>query len=349
MTPTTPATDEIRVPERPDIPGLRFRHFRGEADYAGMAAANRAVRAASGSLDYVSEEGIARQYLNLVNSDLQDDLLIVELDGAIVGYARVEWRDAVDGHRYLQTICLLDPAQRRRGIGGAMLAWQERRLAAIAAALPADRDAVMRAWTRDADTGAGVLFDARGWTREGRGYEMIRPTLEDIPVVPLPEGFDVRPVPLEEHRRVWDASAEAFRDERGESDWSEQDWERDAADPHRDPSLWAVAYAGDDVASGVYGRIDPEENAHHGTRQGYIAGVWTRLPYRRRGLARALLARVLVLLRDRGMTSAYLGVDGLNPNQAVTLYESLGFAIHTSETDWSKPLPTRTPAAGETP
>ena len=38
------------------------------------------------------------------------------------------------------------------------------------------------------------------------------------------------------------------------------------------------------------------------------------------------------------MTSAYLGVDGLNPNQAVNLYESLGFEVHTSETDWTKPI-----------
>ena len=41
------------------------------------------------------------------------------------------------------------------------------------------------------------------------------------------------------------------------------------------------------------------------------------------------------------MTSAYLGVDGLNPNQAMTLYEGLGFAIRASETDWTKPLPTQ--------
>ena len=98
----------------------------------------------------------------------------------------------------------------------------------------------------------------------------------------------------------------------------------------------------------MYGRIDPEENAHHGVLQGYIDGVWTRKAYRRRGLARALLAQVLGLLRERGMTSAYLGVDGLNPNQAMTLYESLGFEIRTSETDWTKPLPTRAAASEET-
>ena len=61
----------------------------------------------------------------------------------------------------------------------------------------------------------------------------------------------------------------------------------------------------------------PRRTPTTASSRGYIAGVWTRRPYRRRGLARALLARVLVLLRERGMTSAYLGVDGLNPNQAV--------------------------------
>jgi len=335
---TTMRTDEITVPGRPPVPGLRFRHFAGPSDFAGMAAANQAVRDANHSLEFVGEEDMARRYAHLVNSDLRDDLLIVEIDGAIVGYARVEWRDATDGPRYVNTVCLLAPSARRRGIGGAMLAWQEERATTLVATLPADRPSILRAWTWDTEPGAGLMFESRGWTREGRGYEMIRPTLEDIPEPPLPDGFEIRHVSPDVARRVWEAAAEAFQDERGEGEWSEGDYDAWMADPLRDPDLWAVAWAGDDVAGGVYGRIDPDENAHHGVLRGYIAGVWTRRPYRRRGLARALLARVLVLLRERGMTSAYLGVDGLNPNQAVDLYASLGFEIHTSETDWSKPL-----------
>jgi mycothiol synthase len=332
-------TDEIHLPERPDIAGLRFRHFRGAPDYPGMAAANQAFRDANAQLDVVSVEGMARLYGNLVNSDLHDDLLIVESADTIVGYARVEWRDGTDGNRYLQSICLLDPAQRRRGIGTAMLAWQERRMIEIAATLPDDRPSVMRAWTADRDVGARVLLERRGWVLEGRGYEMVRPTLDAIPEIPLPDGFEVRQVRSRDERPIWDAAAEAFRDERGEGEWGEGDWEQAVADPYRDPTLWAIAWSGDEIAGGVQGRIDPEENAHLGARQGYIAGVWTRRPFRRRGLARALLARVLAQLRDRGMTSAYLGVDGLNPNRALDLYEALGFVIHTSEADWSKPVP----------
>ena len=220
-----------------------------------------------------------------------------------------------------------------------MLAWGEARLARVAARIPDDRPGLMRAWNWDSDVGAARLLEQSGWTREGRGYEMVRPTLDDIPAVPLPSGFEIRSVVDDiEDRRVWDAEVEAFRDHRAESEVTEEDWAARREDPHREPALWAIAYHGDEIAAGVMGRIDPEENAHHGLLQGYIDSVWTRKPYRRRGLARALLAQVLLLLRERGMTSAYLGVDGINPNQAVDLYESLGFEIRTSETDWTKPL-----------
>ena len=39
------------------------------------------------------------------------------------------------------------------------------------------------------------------------------------------------------------------------------------------------------------------------------------------------------------MTSAYLGVDGLNPNQAMDLYTGLDFAVASTSYDWTKPLP----------
>ena len=52
--------------------------------------------------------------------------------------------------------------------------------------------------------------------------------------------------------------------------------------------------------------------------------------------ARALISRSLVLLRDRGMTSAQLGVDAENPNAALHLYESSGFRVDHSGSAWRK-------------
>jgi ribosomal protein S18 acetylase RimI-like enzyme len=49
-----------------------------------------------------------------------------------------------------------------------------------------------------------------------------------------------------------------------------------------------------------------------------------RRPWRRRGIASALLADSLSALRDRGLAEAALGVDAENP-RALALYEGLGF------------------------
>jgi ribosomal protein S18 acetylase RimI-like enzyme len=64
--------------------------------------------------------------------------------------------------------------------------------------------------------------------------------------------------------------------------------------------------------------------------------VFTRRPWRRRGLATALIARSLVVLRERGMTSAALGVDAANASGALGLYEGLGFAVDTRASAWRK-------------
>jgi ribosomal protein S18 acetylase RimI-like enzyme len=50
------------------------------------------------------------------------------------------------------------------------------------------------------------------------------------------------------------------------------------------------------------------------------------------------VAESLLRLRERGMTSAMLGVDGANPNQAMTLYEDVGFEIAATELEWRRPF-----------
>ena len=49
-----------------------------------------------------------------------------------------------------------------------------------------------------------------------------------------------------------------------------------------------------------------------------------------------LIAESLRVLRDRGMTSAALGVDADNPSGALGLYEGLGFAVDLRATAWRR-------------
>jgi GNAT superfamily N-acetyltransferase len=105
-----------------------------------------------------------------------------------------------------------------------------------------------------------------------------------------------------------------------------------------------VAFDGREVAAGVQGAISTEENEVRGYRRGWTEPIFTRRPWRRRGLASACLGRTLVALRDRGMTSAQLGVDSENPNDAGSLYRRHRFEPVHAETEWHKPL--TTPATG---
>ena len=112
-----------------------------------------------------------------------------------------------------------------------------------------------------------------------------------------------------------------------------------AGQPERtDLSIWVIAFDGDEVAGGILNAIDADQNAALGLQRGWLGGVFTRRAWRRRGLATALIAESLRLLRDRGMTSAGLGVDADNPSGALGLYEGLGFAVDSRSTAWRRPF-----------
>ena len=72
--------DEVRVPDRPAVAGLVFRHFRQPDDYPGMAGANQRTRDAAGVEELASAEGMARNYAAFINWDPHDDTVVVERD-----------------------------------------------------------------------------------------------------------------------------------------------------------------------------------------------------------------------------------------------------------------------------
>jgi ribosomal protein S18 acetylase RimI-like enzyme len=160
--------------------------------------------------------------------------------------------------------------------------------------------------------------------------------MADIPDVELPEGLALRPIDRSLAKQVWDADVEAFADHWGGFDGSDAHLARWLANPNTDLSLWVVAFDGDEVAGGIINSIDRQQNEALGIQRGWLNSVFTRRPWRRRGLATALIAHSLRALRDRGMTSAALGVDADNPSGALGLYEGLGFEVDTRSNAWRK-------------
>ena len=99
-----------------------------------------------------------------------------------------------------------------------------------------------------------------------------------------------------------------------------------------------VAWDGDEIAGAVVNTISEHENRELNRARGLLDSVFVRRPWRSRGLAAALVARSLVVLRERGMTSAWLGVDADNPTGALRLYEKAGFGVHLRSTAYRKPM-----------
>jgi ribosomal protein S18 acetylase RimI-like enzyme len=321
------------------IAGLAFRHFRGEADLPGMLGVYEAAHAADGIEEVTTLEQLRLNYANLVNCDPERDITIVEVDGEIVAYARVFWQDLVDGGRTYECFGFVHPDWRRRGIGGALLRRNESLLREIAAM----HEGVTPMWFSsegiDRDAGNTALLRGAGYQPVRYFHEMVVPTLELITAPPMPEGIELRPVARGEYRAIWEAESEAFRDHWGEAEWTDADWRRFEADPdNADPRFWRVGWDGDEVAGVVTTIVPAEENERHGRKRVYVSGVSVRRPWRRRGLARALLASSLVGAREAGFTSASLGVDTDSPTGATDLYRSLGFEPEQTFVAWRKPL-----------
>ena len=167
---------------------------------------------------------------------------------------------------------------------------------------------------------------------------MVRPLDAPIPDRSLPDGLELRPVTEKAARAVLAADAEAFQDHWGAHETTEEDVRRILGDPDNDLSLWIVAWAGDDVVGSVIGRIYPSDNAASGVRKAWLDRVSVRRPWRRQGVASALIVAALRELRARDMELAALGVDSDNPTGALGVYERLGFRRDRRSAAYRKPI-----------
>jgi len=326
----------VRQPTR--LPGLRA--YAGDSDIPAIVDIQNAENEADGIPERTSVGERAAEYRHVSEAfDSSRDLTLAELEGRPIGFANRDWVDTHDGHlREYRVGGAVHPDQRRRGIGQALLLENERLTRELAAAHQTDRQKVFGAFTGDQQAGSRALLAGSGYQEVRWFFDMLRPTLDDIPDLPLPQGLELRPVTPDLYRRVWQADQEAFRDHWGGHDASLAALQRFLDGPDTDPSLWLMAFDGEEIAGGVINGIYREENEALGVQRGWLDSVFTRRPWRRRGLARALIARSLVLLRARGVDDAMLGVDADNPTGALGLYESVGFGVKARYSAWRKPL-----------
>ena len=198
----------------PQLEGIDFRAFRGPDDYPHFARIITAWAKGVGDERVETVEGIASGYENFQRCDPYCDLVVAEVDGRPVAYSRVWWDEEADGPHVYKHVCLGDPAVSGRGIGSALFAWNESRLREIASEHDVGEH-VFEVSNNDRNAAATALYKAAGYEPITYSAEMVRPTVDDLPDHPLPDGLEIRPVRDEDIRTIWEADVEAFRDHWG--------------------------------------------------------------------------------------------------------------------------------------
>src|SRR3954454_2773290 len=317
-------TSAGRVGARPLPAGLTLRELDRDSDFAAMVDVLDAAKA----VDDIEKTRSARDYRMSLEAGralgAAPAVLLAEVDERVVGWCMSSaFRPNTDRVRELDHAGYVDPEWRGRGVATALITASQRRLIGL---VRPDERAVLTTEVGATEVAARALLEGLGYEAVRFFANMVRPTLDDLPDDRLPEGIEVRPSSKAVESRVFRAFDEAFRDH-----WAWIPLPDDFMDNPPESAtmsqfdVWQVAWQGDEVVAGVLGFINRDENAEYGRRRGYTEGIFTRRPWRHRGIAAALIARNLRLLRDLGMEEAALGVDTQNRSNALALYERSGF------------------------
>ncbi len=309
-------------------PAIVLRPYRGPQDHPAMSAAANAIDVFNGAPSVRTVADMDNYYGHLEGVDLPRDCILVEVDGVVRAYGRVAHDDLMSGEFQVFLIVNVDPAIHDLGVEGRLLRRMLERADEVVADVPADRTVIVKVGAKERHPGLRAAAEELGFRHTRSGAQLIRPTVADVPDVPLPDGLEIRPIGADDramHRRIYDAGKRAFADTYGEESPSDAEFEQWLGGPTFDPTLWQVAFHGDAIAGQILNFMDEQRSDDDWI--GWTEAISVQPEHRRRGLARALLAASIRRVARAGATRTALGVDLQNPNQAATLYQSMGYQI----------------------
>jgi mycothiol synthase len=269
--------------------------------------------------------------------DLAADTRVAQSpDGTIVGCIEV-WNTPP------YTFCWIwgrvHPAFRGQGIGTALMDWAEDRAHIALERTPANARVALNAGIISTHQPTIDLFQDHGYTAVRHSMTMERDLIDELPAPIWPAGIMVRTMMPGDELAVYRVENETFRDHWGHVEAPEEDafplWRHRALeDPNHDPSLWFLAIDGDQIAGVALCspfRIGDAD-------MGYVNALGVRRPWRRQGVAEALLFHAFAEMRRRGRTRVGLGVDATSLTGATRLYEKVGMRAVRNFTLFEKEL-----------
>ncbi len=253
-------------------------------------------------------------------------LAVFDPAGAMAGLVEL-WDSEPHVHNFV--FAAVHPLRQGLGIGTALAGWVERRGRQLVSLAPEDTRVILRQFKLSDDAAAARLLRQRGYALARHNLRMTIDFNGPLPPPTLPDGLIIRPfIRGQEDRALIMAVREEFRDHWG---YVESPFEQEYAEwqhwmdtgPTCDPSLFFVAMDGAEVAGTALGQAKWPEDPD----AGWITALGVRRPWRRRGLALALLQYSFVALHGRGKRRACLGVDAESLTGATRLYEKAGMRM----------------------
>lgn len=290
-------------------------------DDAGAVAELRAAyQTAEGDPSVVTAE---EQLNDWQGANLDEDVLLVcAPDGTLAAHADILNR------RYLQVSVYggVHPEHRHRGLGTYITRWGETWTRNRMDRAPADAQITVQHYVNTRNEQACALMEALGYGYAHTIYVM-RIEMDEPPPAPEPiVGLRIRTfVPGQDERATFEAIEDAFRDIRGRPEGTYERWLALTENERQDPGLW---YLAEDEQSGeIVGTCLARRVSGGG---GWVGGVGVRRPWRRHGLALALLHTTFGEFYRRGERTVDLSVDAGSPTGAPRLYTRAGMRVSQS-------------------
>ncbi|MFI5273038.1 MAG: GNAT family N-acetyltransferase [Ktedonobacterales bacterium] len=237
--------------------------------------------------------------------------------GPLAAYGHLGTAD----RRHLYAHIYVHPTCAGRGLGMWLLRQIEARERERSATSSTAAEAVtLEQWLAASNQAAHSLLAAAGYAAARHLWGMVI-ALAGQPSPPIwPDGVSVRVCQgAADLRRAYAATEEAFQDHWHAEARTYEQFIAGTTPELFDPSLWFLATAGDEVIGTALCEAYPS--------RGWVNSLGVRRPWRRRGIAIALLRQVFAEFTRRGLREVALGVDAENPTGATRVYQRAGMTI----------------------
>ena len=215
------------------------------------------------------------------------------------------------------------------GIGSYLMTWAEKRARQAIVRAPEQAQVVMRVGTLSTHQPSQQLFLERGMTLKRHFWRMTA-TLAEKPAAPRwPDGIGLKTfADMPDLMPVLETVDASFQDHFGHVDqpieeelkrW--QHWIKN--DPKFDPALWFLALKDGEIVAVCLCAPEADDDPE----MGFVNTLGVKRPFRRQGLALALLHHSFNIFYQMGKKRVGLGVDADSLTGAPRLYEKAGMTV----------------------